>query len=824
MDSFLADIRYAIRTLKANPGFTAVAVAALALGIGANTAIFTVVNAVLLEPLPYPEPQRIVKLGRLYANNGYGFSNSIPKFMAWRNNHVFESMALYGQAGPGLNLGTGDRPEQVKAIQVSDGYFKVFGVSPALGRTFTRSEDLPGGPKVAIVSYGLWQSRFGGDPGLIGRPIVLAGQPYTVIGILPKGFHPDTEADVWVALQADPNSANQGHYLNAAARLKPGVSVAAAQAEMKVVGEQFRKANPKWMDKNESVAVMPMRDAMVRDVRVALMVLLSAVAFVLLIACANVANLLLVRGAGRQREFAIRAAIGAGRWRVIRQLLTESVLLGGVGGVLGFLLGVWGVRALLVLVPGNIPRLTSPDGGLPVTPALDWRVAAFTIGISLLTGIVFGLFPAWHVSNPHLSTALNEASGRSGTGRRQNRARAVLVVSEMALALVLLIGAVLLIRTFTGLRAVNPGFDAHHLLTLETSLAGGNYSTTTQVANLVTLVTRRLESVPGVESAAATIMLPAIGGIDLPFNIEGKPPAKGSDYNGDEQWRSVSPHFFSTLKVPLMSGRAFNEGDTGKSAPVVIINEIMAKRYWPKENPVGQIITIGKGIGPQFADPPRQIVGVVGSVRETGLSDTESGTMYVPQTQVPEGLTALANSVIPLAWAIRTPMDPLRMRTAVEQAIHEVDSQLPIARERSMEQLLSETVARQNFNMLLLSIFAGVALLLASIGIYGLMSYSVEQRTQEIGIRLALGADRSDMLKMVLGSGFKLAAAGIVVGVAIAYAVTRLLKSLLYGVNAGDPLTFAVVTLTLLAVALVASYIPARRAAGIEPVEALRYQ
>ncbi len=823
MDTLVADLRYALRMLRTNPGFTAIAVSALALGIGANTAIFTVVNAVLLQPLPYFQPDRIVKVGRKF-QNGFGYSISIPKFMAWRENHVFEAMALYDQSGPGLNIGTGDRPEQVRASHVSQEYFKVFGVAPLMGRTFAANEDLPNGPHVAVLSYSLWQSRFAGDPKMLGRTIPLSGQPYTVVGILPKGFYPDPPSDLWIPQQADPNSTNQGHYLYVAARLKPGVSVESAQAEMKIVGEQFRKANPIWMDKAESVAVVPMQEAVVGNVKPALMVLLSAVAFVLLIACANVANLLLVRAAGRKRELAIRAAIGAGRWRVIRQLLTESILLGGMGGVLGFLLGAWGVRVLLTLVPGNIPRLTDANGVHTAIPLLDWRVATFTIGVALLTGVLFGVFPALQGSNPNLASALNEASGRSGTGRKQNRARAVLVVTEMALALVLLVGATLLIRTFVGLRSVKPGFDAHNVLTMQTSLAGGAYSNTAKVDHFITMVARRIEALPGVEGAASAIVLPVEGGVDLPFTIAGKPPEKGSQYNGDEQWRSISPHYFNVFRIPLLRGRVFQETDSGSSSKVVIINEAMAKKYWPKENPVGQVITIGKGLGPQFDDPSRQVIGVVGSVRETGLGDGDVGVMYVPESQVAEGLTALANSVIPLAWAIRTSMDPNGLRTAISMAVSEVDRQISVSRERTMEQVVSESTSRQSFNMLLLSIFAGVALLLASIGIYGLMSYSVEQRKQEIGIRLALGADRRDMLRLILGQGMRLTMIGVVIGGAIALGLARLLKSLLFGVNAADPLTFGVVIVTLSVVALLASYIPARRAAAVTPVQALRYQ
>jgi predicted permease len=533
--------------------------------------------------------------------------------------------------------------------------------------------------------------------------------------------------------------------------------------------------------------------------------------------------LLLARAAGRQRELAIRSAMGANRSRVVRQLLTESVLLAGCGGLLGLALGVLGVRGLLLFLPGDIPRITDANGGAIVVPALDWRVTAFTIGVSLLTGLLFGLFPALHTSKPDLVSTLKEASGRSGTGVRQTRVRSGLVVAEMALALVLLIGAALLIRSFMGLRSVDPGIDPHNVFTFQTSLAGGTYATTASVSNFTTQVIRRIETLPGVEAAASTIVLPIENGVDLPFTIVGKPPASG-EFNGDEQWRSVSPHYFRVFKIPLLRGRAFTETDTGASARVVIINEAMAKKYWPKEDPIGQMIVIGKGLGPQFEEPARQIVGIAGNVRENGLSNAGVGVMYVPQSQMTEGLTALANSVIPLSWCVRTSTDPLSLRIAIERELRGVDGQIPISRERTMMDVLSGAVARQSFNMVLLSIFAGVALILAAIGIYGLMSYSVDQRRQEIGIRMALGADRGRMLRVVLREGMTLAGLGVVAGLLLAYGLTRLLASLLFGVKASDPVAFAVVAGILTVVGLVATYIPARRATAIDPAIALRYE
>jgi predicted permease len=822
MGNFAADIRYAFRMMRSNPAFTAVAVTVLALGIAANAAIFTVIDSVLLQPLPYPEPDRLMQLGRLYPGNNYGFSNSIPKYMAWRQNQVFDAMSLFGQGGPGMNLGSGDRPEQIKSLRASEGYFKVFGVAPMMGRTYTAAEDIPGGPNLAVITYTLWQNRLGGNRDVIGSSILLNGEPYTVLGVLARGFQPDPPADVILPIQADPNSTNQGHYLRIAGRLKTGVNIEAARAQMKAAGERFRAQYPKFMDKNESVAVVPLGEATVGDVKPALLILLGAVAFVLVIACANVANLLLARAAVRQREFAIRASIGADRWRVVRQLLTESVLLAGLAGILGFALGSWGVRGILLLAPGNIPRLTDPDGVHAAIPPLDWRVASFTIGIALLTGIVFGLYPALNTSNPDLASTLKETSGRSGVSRGQHRARSVLVVAEIALALVLLIGAALLIRTFVGLQNVNPGFDAHNVLTLRTSMAGADYATTAKVDAFVTQAVRRLESLPGVEAAASTLMLPVECCVDLPFNIVGKPPAQGQ-YNGDEQWRSVSPHYFQAFKIPVLRGRIFRESDVANSARVVVINEHMAKEFWPKEDPVGQVIVIGKGLGPQFDEPPRQIIGVVGNVREAGLQRGEVGVMYIPQSQVAQGITTLAATVLPLSWVIRTKGDPSTIRAAAEREIRSLDRVIPLTQVRNMEQVIAESVARQNFNMVLLTIFAAIALLLAGIGIYGLMAYTVEQRTQEIGIRMALGAVQGDMLKLILAQGVKLALAGVALGAVMAYALTRLLANLLFGVKAADVPTFISVAGILTVVALIAAWIPARRASAMEPCEALRH-
>ena len=822
MGSFSSDLRHAARVLLKSPAFSLVAVAALALGVGANTAIFSVINKVLLEPLPYPDSNRIMRIARSFPS-GHGNSISIPKFMSWKkSNSTFASLAMYDVFGPGLNLGQGDHPEQVKAIHVSSEYFAVFGVNPARGRGFLPQEDLPGGPKAVVLSHDLWASRFAGDPSLLGKPLLLGGVPYTVVGILPSGFHSDPPAEAFLPFQADPNSTNQGHIYLVAGRLKPGVSIEAARANMKSAGEQFRQANPQWMDKNEGVAVLPLKDDVAGDVRLPLLILAGAVALVLLIACANVANLLLARAAGRQKEIAIRTALGAGRWRLFRQLLSESMLLASVSGLLGFAIGAWGVRALLALSPGNLPGINDQQHVVSAVSILDWRVFAFAMIISLATGVLFGVFPALRISRLDTNAVLKEGGGRSGSGLRHNRVRNALVVAEMALAVILLVGAALMIRTFAGLRSIQQGFDPHNVLTMQTSLTGARYDNTAKAADLIRRVTEGLETLPGVQAAAATVMLPVEGTIDLPFSIEGHPPAKGDLYNGDEQWRFVSPHYFTAFRIPLLRGRVFDPRDTANAEHVVIINEAMAKKYWPNEDAIGQRITIAKGLASDFEEPPRQIVGIVGNARETGFNSQDKEVMYVPEAQVTNGLTKLANGIIPLNWAIRTAADPSTLSTAIQREFLAIDPQLPVAKIRTMEQVLSESTARQNFNALLLAIFAGLALLLAAIGIYGLMSYAVEQRLQELGIRMALGAGGGDMLKLVLGQGMVLTSIGAVLGLAAAFGLTRLLASLLFGVKATDPLTYVGVALTLSAVGMAACFIPALRATKIDPVIALR--
>ena len=815
------DIRYAIRTLLKNPAFTLIAVFALALGIGANTAIFTVVDRVLLRPLPYKDAGRLVNGVRQF-KTGASPSLSIPKFVSFRQADLLEAVAIYDFMGPGMNLSGAGTPEQVRGVHVSEAYFRLFGVAPLIGRTFSPDEDRPGGPRVMVLTNGLWKRRFGGDPGMVGRSIRINSEPFTVIGVMGPDFAGEPETDLFLPEQADLNSANQGHFLLLGARLKPGVTIEQANAQLRVVADRFRKLYPGVID-DETFAVQPMGPLMMGDLRTPLFILLGAVAFVLLIACANVANLLLVRAAGRSKEIAIRIAIGAGRGALLRQLLTESILLALAGGVAGVFLGAIGLRVLLSLAPAELPRL--PEAGtLGLFTLMDGRILLFAFGVSIVTGVLFGLVPALQLSRPTLNMSLREGGARTTAGTARQRTRSALVVAEIALSLVLLVGAALMIRTFLALRDVQPGFQTASVLTLSSSLAGQKYETAAAVERLSTELTRRLESLPGVQASAYALCLPLQLGPDMPFAIAGKPPRDGGPFNGDVDYRPVSWHYFQTLGIPLRRGRLFDERDSSTGPWSVIINEAMAKKFWPKEDPLGATITIAKGLAPELADRSRQVIGVVGDVHEAGVDQEAPPVMYVPVGQVPNGMIALGNRILPSSWAVRGAGDPAALARAVQQEMLRVDPDLPVARVMSMDRLLAKSMARQNFNMILLGIFGGIALLLAAIGIYGVMSFTVEQRTNEMGIRTALGASTGQLLWLVIGHGLVLAGIGVAIGLAASFGLTRLMASLLYGVKATDAATFVAVAAILSAVAAVACYIPARRATRVDPITALRWE
>jgi putative ABC transport system permease protein len=818
METFWMDLKHAFRMLRQSPGFTATAISALALGIGANTAIFSVINTVLLKPLAFPEPERIVVL-ETSSSQGSGPGASVPKYNAWRRQtQVLEDVSAYDPGGPGLNLGGGDHPEQLKGIHVSYEFFHLFGAQAVVGRTFTAAEDRPRGGNVIVLSNGLWRRRFGSDPGIVGKALTLGGESYTVIGVLARGFTFDPMPDVYLPFQADPESTNQGHFFQAAARLKPGVSLSAAKAALKLTGEEFKRRYPGAMGPTNSFTAEPMQQLLVSNVRTALFVLLGAVGCVLLIACANVASLLLARATGRAREIAIRSAIGAGRGRIVRQLLTESVLLSMAGGLVGLAIGALGVRALLAVNPGNIPRI-GPEGS---AVSVDWAVMGFTLLLSLITSILFGLVPAMQASRADLNITLKETGARGGSGMRQNKMRGVLVMAEMALAIVLLIGAGLLIRTFSALHSVAPGFDAHNVLTMDTALTGSHFDRTAAIETMTRQALDRIHAIPGVEAAAATSYLPLEGGLGLGFRIEGRPLTEGQDHGG-AGWNYVTARFFDVFKITIVRGRGFTERDDAAGQPVVVINQALARKYWKDGDPIGHRLIIGAGMGPDFAQPPREIIGVAGDARDGGLNNDPEPETFVPLAQVGDAYMTLNNRFMPLSWVVRTKVAPFSVAAPIQRAFQDA-ADLPAAHIRSMDQIVIGSTARDQFNTLVLGIFAAVAILLASIGLYGLMAYAVEQRTLEFGIRLALGADFPALRNMIMRQAMTLAGAGIVVGLAAAYGLTRLMASLLYGVKPTDPVVFATVTAVFTGVAFLASYLPARRALRVDPVVALRSQ
>jgi putative ABC transport system permease protein len=817
MASLAGDLRLAARMLRKSPGFSTLAIAALALGIGANTAIFSVISAVLLEPLPFREPDRLVRVYRSYPNV-HGNSVSLPKFFAWSRTQSLEAIAAYDFGGPGLNLEGGTHPEQVRGIRATRDYFRVLGADLALGRTFTVEEDRPGGPKVAVITHGLWTRRFGGDRRIVGRTIRLNGEAFAVVGVLGERF--TLPVDVYMALQPDPNTTSHGHYLSVVGRLKRETTIEAARAELRLLAESFRRQYPRWMDPQETASAAFMQDADTDAVRPALLILFGAVGLVLLIACANVASLLLVRAAGREREMAIRAALGAGRAQILRQLLAESLLLAIAGAAAGLAIGIWGSQGLLALAPDTLTRGDLLSQATPIDRMLDWRLLAFTLAAALATGIVFGLAPALHLARGNLSTALKEG-GRATAGAGMARMRGALVVVEIALAMILLVGATLLIRTFANLRAVDPGFEPARVMTVKTSLAAAKYATQEGIDRLADTVVRRLRELPEVESAAIATALPTEDGPEFPFIVDGRPLDGSRSFHGSEQWRAVSPEYFRVLRIPLVRGRLLNEQDATAGAPVMVVNEAMAQRYWPGADAIGQRITVGGGLGPEFQDRSRLIVGIVRNVREAGLRRPAPAVVYIPASQTPERTLRFANGLIPWSWAIRTRTDPGPMTQAIQQAFIAADN-LPASQVRTLEEVVSRSIASQGFNMLLLTIFGAIAVALAAIGIYGLMSYTVEQSRREIGVRVALGAARRDILSMVVARGMRLAAIGLLVGLAGSFGLTRVLQTLLFEVQPTDGVAFASGTVALAVVGLIACFVPALRATRVDPLTTLR--
>jgi putative ABC transport system permease protein len=815
MNTLLQDVRYGLRVLLRKPGFTAIAVLTLALGIGANTAIFSLVSAVLVRPLKYKEAERLVMVWE--DASVVGFSRDNPANANYADmkaqNKVFEDMSALQQNTFDL---TGDgEPQKLFGFNVSANFFPLLGVEPAQGRGFLPEEDKPGATKVAVISHNLWQNRFGGERNMVGRDLLLSGEKYTVVGVMPKGFQFEfPDVDVWtpIAFSAEQLANRQSHYLEVVARLKPGVTDKQANEDLRAITGRIAAADPNNAT-GLSASVVPLREQLAGDVRRPLLMLLVAVAMVLLIACANVAGVLLSRAAARRREIAVRAALGASRWRIVRQLLTESVMLGAAGGLLGTLLALWAFTFLQQLIPAGMREM--------VELKLDASVLCFTLAVSLLAGIVFGLAPALQASKTDLNDALKNGGGRSGVGASARRLRGTFVVAEVALALMLLVGAGLLIQTLQRLRGQYSELKPESVLTVRTQLAENRYGEPARRAAFYDGVLARVKSLPGVVAAGYTTAVPLTrkGGANG-LSLEGKDNGLSATWNANH--RQVSPDYFHAMGLALREGRVFDEHDDAGAIPVAAINETMARSYWPGESPIGKRFKVG---APDSPEPWLMIVGVVADVRQMGADAPVKAEMYVPYRQAaPYWKSAPYSFFTPRDLVIRTSAAPSTLAPAVREAVHDIDPYQPITGIRTMDEVLGRETAERRVGVILLAAFAGLALLLSALGIYGVLAFFVVQHTPEIGVRMALGARPGDVLALVVGKGMRLALLGVGLGLAGAFVLTRLMKSLLFEVNAADPLTFGLIALLLTLVALVACLVPARRATKVDPMVALRYE
>ncbi|HKG60294.1 MAG TPA: ABC transporter permease [Pyrinomonadaceae bacterium] len=809
MDSIIKDIRYGVRGLLTHPGFTAIVVITLALGIGASTAIFSVVDSVLLRRLPYRTAERIVAIQELDPNGRRGQSTS-ANFYDWRQqNTVFEHLSAIKINT--TNLALSDHAERIDLAQTNADFFDIFGITPQYGRLFIPQDEQAGHEPVVVVSHALWQRRFGSDPSLVGRSITLDGRNYNVIGIAPPGFQYPDKIELWLPPlrlvpelypDQDVTQTRRMGYLFVVALLKPGVSRQQAAGEMETITARLRKQYPDSNNKRFN-RVVSLHEHLVGDTNKLLWLLLGAVTFVLLIGCANVANLLLASGASRQKEMAIRAALGASRWRVIRQLFTESTILALTGGVVGLLIAFWGLAAITKLLPADFPRLNEIH--------IDWRVLGFTFAASMLTGILFGLVPALQVSRPDVQDAIRE-TGRGASGsRRQSRFRQALIVVEVALSVVLLAGAGLLFRSFLRLQSVNTGFVSQQVLTARLTPSGTNYVNDAGYAKFYNSVIEKVSAIPGVQDAGLINTLPLFKGPTSGFRVEGRPvttPDKWPSVN----YRVVSPGYFRALGIPVLQGRAYTDRDNENAPLVMMVNQQLAREIFPDENPVGKRITFG---GTNTEGQPRwfEIVGVVANVRSLELREEPTAELY---------FSAQQDLWPAMSLVVRSSVEPSSLSASVRQAVNEVDRSVPVADVKTMDHVVSESITQPRFNLFLLGLFSAVAMLLSAAGIYGVTAYTVTQRTRELGIRIALGAQVGDVLKMILGQGMAVIGIGLIAGLAAAFGLMRLLRSLLFGVGENDPLTFAAITGVLMLVALIACYIPARRATKVDPLVALR--
>ena len=814
MQHLLQDLRFAIRQLRKSPGFALTTTITLALGIGATAAIFSLINAVLLRPLPFPQPDRLMSVGMVHTSvgkSGVPESLSYPDFFDWRTrNHTFESLAAYH--GDNHTLTGNGTPRQIEAQTVSSEFFRVLGINPLLGRTFVIDDEKPG-THVAVLSHETWQSVFGGDPSIVGRNITLDRNTYTVVGVMPKGFEFPIQTPapaLWTTLADDatdkePITAQRGaHMVDLVGRLKPGISVAQANADLNVIAKSLAAQYPASNKQFAGAVVIPQLEDLVGSTRSTLNVLFAAVVFVLLIACANVAGLMLTRAARRRPEIAVRSAMGATRWEIMRQVLVESVVLGLCGGALGIVLSVLLLKTMLRFVPQNLPRLDQVS--------VDGMVLAFAAAISIITGVLFGVLPAWRMSRLDPALALREGGRSMTSGRKQNRLNSALVVAETAIGLVLLIGAGLLIHSLVRVLKVEPGFNPHNVLTASINLPENQYPDL-KIAQFYDELLPRLAALPGVKSVTSGYPLPLTNhNITLGFTVEGHPVAKGEE--ADAPTSIVTPGFFRTLEIPVIAGRTFLPTDDSKSPAVTVINQAFARKFFPHENPIGKHIQPGLGDG-ITNQPPREIIGVVGDVKRKGLTAEMPAQFYLPLKQA----LIMDPSII-----IRTDGDPLSLSGPLRAQLDQVDSNIPLYRVRTMDDYFSLSASQPRFQTVLITSFAVIALLLAAVGLYAVLSYMVAQRTLEIGLRLALGAQRESVLGLIVRRGMLLAAAGLAIGIVVSLVLTRFMQEMLYGVKPFDPLTFVAVSAVLLLVSLVASSVPAYRAARLDPMQTLREQ
>ena len=818
------DIRYFCHVLRRTPGLYAAMILTLALGIGANTAVFSIVNAVLLKPLPYFEPNHIVVLvNTIHGRIAEGLAVSAPKFTVWRQTSTAVGDVTAYTFGRTLDVTHSDDPEPIPVGRVSVDFFRLFGARITQGRTFTAEEDRPGGPHVAIISDAYWRSRLGGRSPIIGQTLSLDGDRFTIVGVLDASF--DVEAikpslaldpAVWLPLQIDPESANDLNYLLVAGRLRPGVSVAAARVQAALAAEAVRRTLPAVMSVDNGLSIEPLQTVVVRNARPLLILLWSVVVFVLLVACANVTNLLLVRAAARRREIAVRVATGASQGRIVRQLLTEGLVLATAGSAVGLAVAIAGTRMLLSVQGWKLPRIGGDSSRIP----LDWHVLLFTIVTAAATGIAFGLVPAFQAAQVDLAGTLKPGGGSHDA--RGSRTRSLLVVCEVALALTLLIGAAMLIRSFVALRQVRPGFDGNRVLTMQTAVIGRRFTRAQELTELASRGVRRLNALADVEIAAISLTGPPLEPLAaLNVGIVGRP--RDDEYSYPVHWNLVSPEYFETLKIPLLIGRRFDDRDRAGSPGVVLINQAMAKRYWRDADPLRDSLVIAPRIGGELEETaPRRIIGVVGDVRQYELRYEPRASVYVPLNQLPDGQAAFLNRFgASLTWMIRTRDEPYLLADTIQREVRAA-SGLPVVKIRSMNEVSAASTSREGLEMRLLAVFGAVALVLAVIGLYGVVSYSVERRRREIGIRMALGAERRQLRRMVISQAMKMTSLGVALGLVGSLGLSRLIVALLFGVEPYDGVSFVAVPLVVATVALGAAWLPARRASAVDPAIALR--